>query len=128
MTLAEVNTMNMDPMYDGFAREFFTHHKQRPDGPVSRSLQHLIVGFEMRLHSEYSGSAIGYYTPARCYRKSRSVDPSERERDRPDLISLSEFRAMSDHTDILDQFSEWVDDFCWMWRAPGRFHGPLKCW
>jgi hypothetical protein len=104
----EQETLEVDCIYDDFAQDFFTFRKQRSACP---SLQYLIIGLEERILQPGMRDDFPDPSPARCYRKGRSIGPSGMSRDWPHLMKLSELRATSDQTEVLDQFSNWNDGY-----------------
>jgi hypothetical protein len=72
---------------------------------------YLIIGLEERILQPGMRDDFPDPSPARCYRKGRSIGPSGMSRDWPHLMKLSELRATSDQTEVLDQFSNWNDGY-----------------
>jgi hypothetical protein len=103
---------------DRFAKSLFEYVEQHS---ACRSLEVLVLGPEMRIDNDMEFKIHSDYRPARCYQKGRIIDRYGQERDWPYLIRLSEFRATNEYAEISDWYTEWMGDFKWMWRVPGRF-------
>jgi hypothetical protein len=102
-----------------FAAGFYQHVEQQT---ACQSFEALIIGAEMQFGIEYSLGPSKEYHATHFYRKRRLTDYYGRLCTVPYLVSLFEFRATSDHAEILDWYSGWAADHERMWRVPGRFH------
>lgn len=107
----------------GAARHFATGFYQQIEKQAAcQSFEALVIGTEMQMGVGQDMETTPEYHPAHCYRNGELIDLYGRTRVVPCLVSLFEFRATSDHAEVVDWYSGWTVDHDWMWRVPDRFH------
>jgi len=88
-----------------FAKDFFAHLEKQSSCP---SLDTLVLGMENQvtnskeLQVRNRGKEM---PPARCFRRTRKIRVDESTRSESLPISLAEFRATSDYTEVLDWYT-----------------------